>query len=63
MKNDDKNWKKMLTATNDPRPTHCVELPRQEPLVTQEFDKDRARIRARFKKYQEAIENFRKTHK
>lgn len=52
--------KKKFTASNDPKPTHCVELSVQELFLTDEFGKARDRIMDRFQKYQEDIGNFRK---
>lgn len=57
----DEMMKKQLKASSDPIPTHSVELPRQNPLLTSDFDVKRAKISSRFKKYQETIDNFRKT--
>ena len=63
MSNDFKEqMKKKIMASNAPKPSHCVELSSQE-LLTDEFGKDLARIKGRFQQYQEAIDNFRKTHK
>ncbi len=61
-KSFEEDMKKKLLASNDPKPTHCVELSSPK-LLTPEFDKKRAKILYRFQKYQETIDNYHKSHK
>lgn len=57
----DEMMKKKLKASNDPIPTHSVEMLNQNPLLTSDFDVRRAQISKRYKKYQATIDNFRKS--